>query len=104
MKNDEKEPAKKRITSKQIVALIGVILLVLLYVITLIAALADSSSSAKWFRICLAGTIALPLIIWIYTWLYGRMTDRPAIGDPDIPNPNEIAQKKSHTSQNNDKP
>ena len=102
MKNDENKPVKRKVTSKQIVALIGVILLVLLYVITLVAALADRSSSASWFRICLAATIALPLIIWIYTWLYGRMTQRPAIGDPDLPKQNEVDKKKSHTSQNNE--
>lgn len=69
--------------SRQVIALAGVILLVLLYVITLIAAIVDSSQSAQWFRICLFATLALPLILWIYSWMYGRLTGKSAIGDPD---------------------
>ena len=40
---------KKKITSKQVVAMVGVILLVLLYLITLFAALFDSSASGQLF-------------------------------------------------------
>ena len=71
--------------SRQIVAMAGVVLLVLLYVATLVTAIADSSQSAKWFRICLFATFALPLVIWIYSWMHGRLTGKSAIGDPDNP-------------------
>lgn len=67
------------------VAIVGVVLLVLLYVITLIAAIADSSQSARWFRICLIATFALPIVIWLYSWMYGRLTGKSAIGDPRNP-------------------
>lgn len=67
------------------VAMTGVLLLVLLYVITLIAAIADSSQSARWFRICLVATFALPLVLWIYSWMHGRLTGKSAIGDPQAP-------------------
>lgn len=72
----------RKMTSKQIVALAGVILLALLYVVTLFVAIFDSSSSGRLFGMCLFATIAIPLLIWIYTWLYGRMTGKHAIGDP----------------------
>lgn len=86
------EPAKaaadgadtgKKVTSRQIVALVGVILLVLLYIVTLIVAIVDKTASARWFWICLFATIAVPLLIWIYTWLYGRFTGKHTIADSD---------------------
>ncbi|MCH5343829.1 MAG: hypothetical protein J1E64_07300 [Acetatifactor sp.] len=78
----DKSPSKK-ITSKQVVALVGVILLVLLYLVTLIVAIVDTSSSGRLFAMCLFATIAFPLLIWIYTWLYGKLTGKRAIGDPN---------------------
>ena len=74
---------KRKVTSKQIVALIGVFLLVLLYIITLIVAVTDTSASGRWFMMCLFATIAVPLLIWIYTWMYGKMTGRHTIADSD---------------------
>ena len=85
----KESPKRKRSSrnSRQIVAMAGVVLLVLLYVATLVTAIADSSQSAKWFRICLFATFALPLVIWIYSWMHGRLTGKSAIGDPEAPNP-----------------
>lgn len=89
--NTEKEKSHARkVTSKQVVAIIGIVLLVLMYIITLITAITDSSASAKWFRISLFATLAVPLVIWIYTWMYARLTGKHAIGDPD----NTSAQKE----------
>jgi len=79
----KKTDSKKKITSKQVVALAGVAVLVLLYLVTLIVAITDSSASAHWFRLCLCATIALPLLIWIYAWIYSRLTGKAAIGDPE---------------------
>lgn len=74
---------KKKITSKQIVALAGVAALVLLYLITLMTAIADTSESGSWFRISLSATVVIPLVIWIYAWMYSRLTGKRTIGDPD---------------------
>lgn len=84
-KDRNQNTGKKKMTSRQLVAIVGVALLVFLYVITLVTAIVDSSQSAKWFRICLFGTFALPLVIWIYSWMYGRLTGKSAIGDPQAP-------------------
>lgn len=67
---------KKKVTSKQVVAMCGVILLVLLYIATLLAAIFDTSASANLFWVCLMCTIIVPIIIWIYTWLWGRLHDK----------------------------
>ena len=80
--------------SRQVVAMAGVVLLVLLYVVTLIAAIADSSQSSTWFRICLFATFALPLVIWIYSWMHGRLTGKSAIGDPQSPPSTEDVSEK----------
>lgn len=80
----EKE-SKKKITSKQVVAMVGVILLVLMYVLTLVMALIDNSASGRFFMLSLGCTLVIPVIIFIYSWMYGRLTDTKAIGDPDSP-------------------
>lgn len=84
-KNTNK-PQKKAVTSKQIVAMAGVILLALLYVITLIVAIADNSASGRLIWMCLFATIAIPMLIWIYAWIYGKLTGKPTLSDS---HPNE---------------
>lgn len=80
--NKSKTPGTgKGITSKQVVAFGGVILLVLLYIVTLVMAIVDNSDSGKWFMSCIFATIAIPLLIWIYTWMYGKLTGRHTITD-----------------------
>lgn len=80
---DKTYDQKKKITSKQVVAIVGVALLVLLYIITLIVAIVDNSESGRWFMSCIFGTVAVPLLIWIYIWLYGKFTGKHTIADPE---------------------
>lgn len=81
VKKDNAE--NRRITSKQIAAWIGIILLSALYIITLLVAIFDTSSSGKLFALCLFATVAIPLLIWIYTWMYGKLTGKHTIADFD---------------------
>jgi hypothetical protein len=60
---------------KQIAAIICVILLVLLYVATLVVALLDFPGSDRMFAACLMATIGLPILLWIYIWLYGKVKE-----------------------------
>jgi hypothetical protein len=60
---------------KQIAAIICVILLVLLYVATLVVALLDFPGSDRMFAACLMATIGLPILLWIYIWLYGKVRE-----------------------------
>ncbi len=76
--------SKHKITSKQVVAICGIVVLVLLYLVTLIAAFIDSSSSGRLFGACLFATVAIPLLIWIYTWMYGKLTGRSTIADLNL--------------------
>ena len=60
-------------TAKQIVALLGVAFLVLLYVLLLVFAIFDFEGSDILFRACLIGTIIIPILIWIYMYLYDKL-------------------------------
>lgn len=84
MNQNNSEKSSKKITSKQIVAIIGIILLLLLYIITLIVAFVDTSASGKLFALCLYASMAIPLLIWIYTWMYGKLTNKKTFADFDI--------------------
>lgn len=57
--------------SKRIMALIGAILLVLLYVSTLIFAFIDSVVSQKLLMAAIAATILLPVLLYIYSLFSG---------------------------------
>lgn len=80
---------KKKITSKQVVAMAGVILLVSIYIITLLVAIFNPGESGNYFQICLVSTIAVPILIWIYVWMYGKLTNRHTFADPDYLKPEE---------------
>jgi hypothetical protein len=80
--NKQTKPSKSG-RSKQIVAWTGITLLVALYIITLIVAIFDTSASGKMFALCLFATVAVPLLIWIYTWIYGRLTGKHTFADID---------------------
>lgn len=82
MSDDRQE--RKKITSRQVVALVGVILLVAMYLITLIVAIFDQDNSGHLFQACLVATVAIPLLIWIYIWMYGKLTGKHTIADPDL--------------------
>lgn len=91
MKNEHQEnessqnKAKKR-TPKQIAALSCVILLIFVYIFTLIAACLDFPGSDKLFAVCLISTVGLPILLWIYIWLYGVTKDRHTIASADLLN------------------
>lgn len=76
--------SKKKMTSKQIVAIIGIVLLVLLYAVTLILAFVDPAVTGNLFAICMFSTILVPVLIWIYTWMYGKLTGKSTMADLNI--------------------
>ncbi len=82
-KTPEASETKKKIISKQVVAIIGIVLLVLMYIMALIAAIVDSSASGRLFWSCLYATVVIPILIWIYTWMYGKLTPKHTFADFD---------------------
>lgn len=67
--------------SKQIAAIFCIVLLVLLYVATLVISLLDFPGSEKLFAACIVATIGLPILLWIYIWLYGKATGKRTLAD-----------------------
>ncbi len=55
---------------KRVLALIGVVLLAIMYLATLVCALFDTSSSMVMFKASVICTILVPILIWGYTVIY----------------------------------
>lgn len=78
-------------------ALIGVILLAMLFVATLITAIFNFDGEGKLFKAFLFATIAVPILIWVYIWLYGVITKKRTMASvfPEIEGLEE-ARKQQH--------
>jgi len=79
---DHKERPRK--SPKQIAALVCVFLLIAMYAATLVVACLDLADSGRLFAGCLLMTIALPILLWIYIWLYGIYRDRHNMASLDM--------------------
>lgn len=62
--------------AKQIAAWICILALLTLYIATFAVSLLDFPGSDALFRACLAATVFLPILLWIYIWLYGKVKNR----------------------------
>lgn len=60
---------------KRILAMIGVILLVLLYLSTLVFAILGKNF-LNWLMAAIAATIMLPILIWLYELLAQKIQDK----------------------------
>lgn len=83
---------KKIKRHKQIAAIIGIVLLAALYLVTFILALCRFDGAFSLFMGALACTIAVPILIWIYIWLYGLLTRKKTIATlfPDAPSEEDV--------------
>lgn len=75
---------QKKPKLKQIIAILMIILLVAMYVITLCLAIFSSKQTGKMFQASLFLTIALPILLWIYIFLYGIYSRRHTIADMNL--------------------
>lgn len=55
---------------KRLLAVIGILLLISLYVITLVLALTDDPNTMNAFRASIYCTVLVPVLIWAYTFVY----------------------------------
>lgn len=74
MTADNKNNKKKR--GRQIAALVCVVLLAAMYIATFIISLLDFPHSDRLFAACLVATIGLPILLWIYIWLFQKVQER----------------------------
>ena len=64
---EEKKEFRSSYTKGQrIVAMIGVVLLLALYIVTLVAALTTSPATPELFKMCIGASILLPIMFWLY--------------------------------------
>lgn len=89
-------------TPKQIAALVCVVLLVLLYVLFFLSAVLDFPGREKIFSATLYGTITIPLLTWIYIFLYGKIKNRHTIASIDLmQTPQEATANEDDSEENN---
>lgn len=55
---------------KQILAILGVVFLLGLYVITLIMAVTDNTSTLSMLEASVVATILIPILMWAYSFIY----------------------------------
>ena len=77
----EEKRMKKKTSFRRIAALTAVVLLLALYVVTLLLAILDTSDAGRWFLYSVIGTFAIPILAWIFIWIYGRTTGKRTITD-----------------------
>lgn len=66
VERDSGKPVSSYPKGVRVIAIVGVVLLVLMYIVTLIAALTTSPASGGLFKACLGGSILLPIMLWLY--------------------------------------
>ena len=81
-------------TAKRVAAVIGIVLLVGLYLLTLVSALIGTESSGRLFRFSLGMTIAVPIFLWIFIWCVGKLQNRHNMASLDILSSNPEERKK----------
>ena len=84
---------KKKKTAKQIAAIVCIVLLAALYLITLLSAIFAFPGWQRLFSGCLICTVAVPILLWIFIWLYGQLNkstrSHPSISD----RPTQVARR-----------
>lgn len=62
--------------AKRVLALAGVIILVILYIITLVSAVLATPATRDFFMASLIATIMIPILIYVYILIYRLVTGR----------------------------
>ena len=68
---------------KRIVALIGVVLLVGMYLVLLVQAVLGAPGTGSTFIACAAATVAVPIAIWLILWVYSSVTGKRTVASAD---------------------
>ena len=85
---EKKKKSKKN--PRQIAALIGIALLILLYVGLLIQALTFGPDAGQIFMSALTGTVTIPIVVWLFIWVYGVYARRHTIASLDAMTSNQM--------------
>lgn len=69
---------------KRIGALVGVILLAGSIIATLVMAILGYTFESKIFMGLVVADICLPILLWIYIWLFGKLTGKHTMASFDL--------------------
>lgn len=61
---------------QRLAALLGVLCLVILYIATLVVAFLKFEGADRLFQACLVATVGIPILLWIYLWLFKKWKER----------------------------
>ena len=88
---------------KQFLAIIGIILLVLLYLSTLICAIIDRTETMRLFQASILATVIIPVLLWAYSFIY-KLIKKNAKDQMDEMqnNSNTSLKDKANLSKNRD--
>ena len=87
---NEKKETK---TYKRVLAWVGIVLLVGMYLLLLYEALTGSPDTYNVFIGCVAATIAVPILLWLLIWAIGVFTGRHAVASLDAMTSNKKHDK-----------
>lgn len=73
---ERQETPKRKITLKQIAALVCVVLLAGMYIGSFVVACLDLGDSGRLFAGCLVATIGLPILLWLLIWSFDLLKKR----------------------------
>ncbi len=88
---------------KQILAIIGIILLVLLYLSTLVCAIIDHTETMRLFQASILATVIIPVLLWAYSFIYKliKKNDKEQMDEMQN-NSNASLKNKANLSKNRD--
>ncbi|SHN49382.1 Haloacid dehalogenase-like hydrolase [Butyrivibrio hungatei DSM 14810] len=86
--NQNKTPLYKRI-----LAILGIVILVGMYVALLVLALIGSPATKDLFFGCVAATVAVPILLWLLIWAIGAITGRHTVASLDAMSSNKQHDK-----------
>lgn len=66
---------------KRLAATVAILFLVALYIFTFITAFLKIENWNRLFLASAAATVFVPILVWIFIWLYGKYTDRHTMAD-----------------------
>jgi len=66
---------------KRLAATAAILFLVTLYIFTFITAFLKIENWNRLFLASAAATVFVPILVWIFIWLYGKYTDRHTMAD-----------------------
>ncbi len=72
-------------TPKRVCAILVIIFLVFIYVATLVVAIVWPGNGGKLFAMCLFATVVVPIVAYIYIWIYSKITGKQTIASvPEV--------------------